>query len=154
MAGHPLGHLGVGDRQPDGDAGHSRLPDLAFGPVAERALSASIAAAPAEIEALAGATLDRARAAVAALRGLGLDQSDIDRLADLGSTLLEGDDSHPALVDEALLAQLRSKVSGDRITAAATEFAAAHPEPAGLFDLGDPTDSAARDAGYDCLVNP
>ena len=129
------------------------LPDLAFGPVVDRALGASVASAPAEIAALSQSALDRARAAIDALRGLGLDQAAVDRLADLGSTLLEGDNPDPSIVETTLLAEVRSNVGEDRVTAAGGDFAAAHPEPPGLFDLGDPTDGAARDTGYDCLAS-
>jgi len=129
------------------------LPDLAYGPVAERALDTSIAVAPTEVVALAGLARDRAKAAVAALRALGLDQAAIDRLADLGATLVEGDNPDPNVVENKLLAELHSDVGEDRATAAASDFSAANAEPPGLFDLGDPTDSAARDAGYGCLVD-
>ncbi len=129
------------------------LPDLAFGPIAERDLGASLAAAPTEIVALANPALDRARAAVNALRALGVDQAGIDRLADLGATLVEGDNVDPAAVEAKLLAELHSDVGQDRATSAAADFAAANPEPPSLFDLGDPTDSAAREAGYNCLVS-
>jgi len=128
------------------------LPDLAFGPLAQRALDQSIAVAPTEVAALAGPARDRAAAAVAALRALGLDQAAVDRLVDLGAALVEGDNPDPTVVQTKLLAGLHSDVGEDRVTAASADFAAANPEPAGLFDLGDPTDSAARDAGYSCLV--
>ncbi len=129
------------------------LPDLAYGPLVERTLGASVAAAPNEIAAQAGPALDRARAAVTTLRRLGLDQAAIDRLADLGSTLVQGDDRDPGVIQSKLVAELHSNVGADRTTAAAADFAAANPEPPGLFDLGDPTDSAARDGGYACVVS-
>ncbi|MGI9022862.1 MAG: hypothetical protein ACR2HV_06480 [Acidimicrobiales bacterium] len=128
-------------------------PDLAFGPVVERTLGASVAAAPDEIAAQAAPALGRAQAAVAALRGLGLDQSAIDQLADLGSAQVGGENPDPGVVQARLLAELRSYVGEDRASAAAADFAAVNPEPPGLFDLGDPTDAAARDAGYDCLAS-
>ncbi len=71
----------------------------------------------------------------------------------MGTTLVDGDSPDPGVIEGKLRAELNSDVGEDRTTAAAADFAAANPEPPGLFDFGDPTDAAARDAGYDCLVS-
>src|SRR5205085_3607006 len=59
------------------------LPDLAYGPVVARDLGKAYAVGPVELARQGAAALDRARAAVDALRALGLDQAAIDRQADL-----------------------------------------------------------------------
>ena len=99
------------------------------------------------------AVLARARAAVGALRGLGLDQAAIDELADKAdSELTSTDNRDPAVVQEIVLADLRGRVGADSVSAAATAFSDAHPEPPGLFDLGDVSNDVAQNSGYGCLA--
>jgi len=55
-------------------------------------------------------------------------------------------------VQAKLVDDLRGKVGQDRLDAAAAAFSDSHPEPPGLFDLGQVPADVARRAGYDCLV--
>ena len=97
--------------------------------------------------------MDRARAAVAALRALGLDQAAIDRQADLGAEqVAAAENRDPALIQETLLDELRRTYGVDKVNAAAADFSNSHPEPNGLFDLGDVSDEVARSSGYGCAV--
>ena len=47
---------------------------------------------------------------------------------------------------------LRDRVGADKVSAAATAFADSHPEPPGLFDLGDVSDAVAQQYGYGCAL--
>jgi hypothetical protein len=131
------------------------LPDLAFGPVVARDLGAAYAVGPVELARQGALAIDRARAAVAALRALGLDQAAIDRLADLGAEqVASAENRDPALIQETLLDELRRTYGADRVNAAAADFSNSHPEPPGLFDLGDVSDDVLRSSGYACALPP
>src|SRR5439155_9034280 len=101
---------------------------LAFGPLAARALGASYAVAPREVARQGAPALGRARAAVAALRALGLDDAAINRLADMAdSDITAADDRDPIVVQEQLIDELRRLVGRDRLNAAAASFADSNP---------------------------
>jgi len=97
--------------------------------------------------------MDRARAAVDAMRALGLDQAAIDRQADLGAQqVASAENRDPALIQETLLDELRRNFGVDRVNAAAAAFSESHPEPPGLFDLGDVPDDVVRNSAYACAL--
>src|SRR5207247_9013248 len=99
--------------------GSRGLPDLAFGPVVARDLGKAYAVGPVELARQGALAIDRARAAVAALRALGLDQEAIDRQADLGAEQVAAAENHdPALIQEALLNELRRTYGADKVNAA------------------------------------
>jgi hypothetical protein len=111
--------------------------------------------APSELVQQLTAARDRAGAAVQAIRDLGVDQAAIDGLADQTQSQLSGiDQPDPVAAETAALDRLRTLVGDERLNAAAQAFATANPEPPGLFDLGEVSDNAAREAGYDCLIGP
>jgi hypothetical protein len=129
------------------------LPDLAYGPIVSRDLGKAYSVGPQEVVRQGAAAIDRARAAVDALRGLGLDQAAIDGLAAKAETELTSTENRdPAVVQETVLDDVRARVGADRVTAAAAAFSDSHPEPPGLFDLGDVPDAVAQRDGYGCLV--
>jgi hypothetical protein len=129
------------------------LPDFAYGPVVARDLGKAYAVGPVELARQGAPALARARAAVDALRALGLDQAAVDHLADLGATqVASAEDRDPALIQETLLDELRREVGADRVNAAAAAFSDSHPEPPGLFDLGDVSDEVLRSSGYACAL--
>jgi hypothetical protein len=129
------------------------LPDFAYGPVVARDLGQAYAVGPVELARQGALAIGRARAAVDALHALGLDQAAIDHQADLGATeVASAENRDPVLIQETLLDELRRTVGADRVNAAAAAFSASHPEPAGLFDLGDVPDDVLRNSGYGCAV--
>ena len=128
------------------------LPDLAYGPAAARALDALQPVAPEELARLFTPAQDRARAAVKALGELGVPANVVAEVADLADAQLSSPDSpDPVVVQDALLERLRAVVGEGPLATAAQAFAAANPEPPGLFDLGQVQPEAARAAGYECL---
>src|SRR5207248_8454093 len=111
--------------------------------------------APQELVRQGAAAIGRARAAVDALRALGLDQAAIDDLAARADTELTSTDNRdPAIVQETVLDELRARVGADKVAAAATAFSDSHPEPPGLFDLGDVSDQVAQQYGFGCATAP
>ena len=131
--------------------GGRALPDFAYGPLVTRDLGKLYAVAPQELVRQGAVTIGRASAAVDALRGLGLDQATIDQLAAKADTeLTSAQDRDPAIVQETVLDDLRGRVGADKVAAAATAFSDSHPEPPGLFDLGDVSDQVAQQYGYGC----
>jgi hypothetical protein len=135
--------------------GGRALPDFAYGPIVARDLGTAYAVAPQELVRQGAAAIARARAAVDALRGLGLDQAAIDELAAKAETeLTSTEDRDPAVVQEAVLDEVRARVGADKVNAAAAAFADSNPEPPGLFDLGDVSDQVAQTYGYGCAVAP
>jgi len=133
--------------------GGRALPDFAYGAIVARDAGKAYAVGPQELVRQGAAVLARARAAVGALRGLGLDQAAVDELADKAdSELTSTDNRDPAVVQEIVLADLRGRVGADSVSAAATAFSDAHPEPPGLFDLGDVSNDVAQNSGYGCLA--
>ena len=128
---------------------------LAYGVVADLYPSTgkAYAVGPVELARQGALAMDRARAAVAALRALGLDQAAIDRQADLGAEqVAAAENRDPALIQETLLDELRRTYGADKVNAAAADFSNSHPEPNGLFDLGDVSDEVARSSGYGCAI--
>ncbi len=108
--------------------------------------------APDELVRLFTPAQERARAAVKALGELGVPAAVVAEVADMADAQLSAPDSpDPVVVQDALLARLRAVVGEGPLAVAAQDFAAANPEPPGLFDLGDVQDEAARAAGYECL---
>jgi len=135
--------------------GGRALPDFAYGPLVTRDLGKAYAVAPQELVRQGAAAIGRARAAVDALRGLGLDQAAIDQLAAKADTeLTSAQDRDPAIVQETVLDELRSRVGADKVAAAATAFSDSHPEPPGLFDLGNVSDQVAQQYGFGCATSP
>jgi hypothetical protein len=133
--------------------GSRGLPDLAFGPVVARDLGKAYAVGPVELARQGALAIGRARAAVDALRAMGLDQAAIDHQADLGATeVASAEDRDPVLIQETLLDELRRTFGVDRVNAASADFSNSHPEPAGLFDLGDLPDDVVRNSGYACAL--
>ena len=128
------------------------LPDLAYGPAAARALDALQPVAPDELVRLFTPAQERARAAVKALGELGVPAAVVAEVADLADAQVSAPDSpDPVGVQDAVLARLREVVGEGPLAIAAQAFAAANPEPPGLFDLGQVQPEAARAAGYECL---
>jgi hypothetical protein len=138
--------------EPDDEAGQR---DLAFGPALARHLPAYIAAAPAELAERAQPVLDRARAAVAALEALGLNDDAVAELADRTDQALgavTGLDTTAAEQD--VLAAATEAVGADRFAGAAASYAASNPQTPDLFDLGDVPEAVGVPAGYGCLFEP
>ena len=127
--------------------------DLAYAPAAARALAAARAVAPDEIVVQTDLAAARAEAAVAVLRGLGLTDQQLDELADLAVAQV-ADTTTDALNDQDVVIARLVELVGDRgqVVTTAEAFAAANPEPSGLFDFGDVSDEVARSSGYACLV--
>ena len=95
---------------------------------------------------------ERARAAVKALGEMGVPATVVAEVADLTDAQLSAPDSpDPVVVQDAVLERLRAVVGEGPLAVAAQAFAAANPEPPGLFDLGQVQPDAARAAGYECL---
>ena len=118
-----------------------------------RDLGKAYSVAPQELVRQGAAAIGRARAAVDALRALGLDQAAIDQLADRADAeLTSAEDRDPAVVQETVLDDLRGRVGADKVAAAATAFSDSHPEPPGLFDLGDVPDAVAQQSGFGCAT--
>ncbi len=134
------------------------LADLAYGPAVARTLDAIGDAAPDEVVPLLAPTRDRAHAAVAALRELGLDDTMLGEQAqavsDASAGGTEAQGETPSTVTLARMQLLHETYGADRVNAAADAFARDHPPQPGLFDLGRFNPEAARAAGYDCLVPP
>jgi len=132
------------------------LADLAYAPGSARVLDALADAAPDEVVPLFGPTRDRAHAAVAALRELGLDDGMLDDQAqaviDASAGGTEAQGGTPFTVALSRTQLLHATYGADRVNATAEAFARAHPPLSGLFDLGHFSPEAARAAGYDCLV--
>jgi len=129
-------------------------PDLAFAPAAARALRAARAVAPDEIVAQTDLATARADAAVAVLGGLGVTDQQLDELADLAVQRLADPQTDAIDDQDAVIARLTELIGGqDRVITAAAAFAAANPEPPGLFDFGDVAAEVARSSGYACLLS-
>jgi hypothetical protein len=97
-------------------------------------------------------TQERARAAVQAIRDLGVDAATVDALADAVELRAPGpDNDDPFAMRSDVLDRLGAVVGDDRLDSARQAFAASHPDT-GLFDVGDVSDDAARTAGFDCLL--
>jgi hypothetical protein len=127
--------------------------DLAYAPAAARALTTARAVAPDELIAQTDLAAARADAAVAALRGLGLTDQQLEELADLAVAQVAETDTDALSDQDAVIARLVEMV-GDRsrVIATAEAFAAANPEPEKLFDFGDVSEDVARSSGYACLL--
>jgi len=133
--------------------GGRALPDFAYGPIVARDAGKAYAVGPQELVRQGALALARARAAVDALRGIGLDQAAIDEAANKADAELTSvDNRDPAVVQEIVLDDIRRRVGADTVNAAATAFADSHPEPPGLFDLGDVSPDVAQANGYTCLA--
>jgi hypothetical protein len=131
------------------------LSDFAFAPAAARVMAALDGVAPVELARQLVPATDRARAAVQALRDLGIDQATIDAVAEQTQSQLSGiNQLDPVAVESAALDRFRAAVGAERLNGAANAFAAANPEVPGLFDFGEVPDDVARNAGYNCLVGP
>src|SRR5207248_6061214 len=84
--------------------GGRALPDFAYGPLVGRDLGKAYAVAPQELVRQGALTISRARAAVDALRALGLDQAGVDDLAaKADAELTSAEDRDPAVVQETVL---------------------------------------------------
>jgi hypothetical protein len=136
--------------------GGRALPDFAYGPVVAADLGNAYAVGPEELVRQGALAIARARAAVAALRNLGLDQAAMDELASKARTeLTSAENRDPAVVQQIVLDDLRGRVGADQVSAAAVAFANANPEPPGLFDLGDISPEVAQRDGYGaCPTEP
>ncbi|MDQ6796750.1 MAG: hypothetical protein M3011_01785 [Actinomycetota bacterium] len=134
------------------------LADLAYGPAGARALDALSQVAPTEVAGALAPTLDRAHAAVAALRDLGLDEaavaSDAGAVIEASAVGTEAQGVTPAILARTRTQLLDARFGTERIAAAARAFAQMHPPAPGVFDLGGFAPAAARAAGYDCLAPP
>jgi hypothetical protein len=136
--------------------GGRALPDFAYGPVVAADLGKAYAVGPEELVRQGALAIARARAAVAALRSIGLDQAAIDALAAKArAELTSTENRDPAVVQEIVLDDVRGRVGADTVSTAATAFASANPEPPGLFDLGDVSPEVAQRDGYGaCPTEP
>ena len=131
------------------------LPDLAYGPAAARALDALQPVAPDELVRLFTPAQERARAAVKALGELGVPAAVVAEVADLADAQAVGARQPRSRWSPGCRARrLRAVVDEGPLAIAAQAFAAANPEPPGLFDLGQVQHEAALAAGYDCLEVP
>jgi len=134
------------------------LADLAYGPAGSRALDAVSEVAPPEVARVLAPTLDRAHAAVAALRDLGMDEgalaADAGAVIDASAVGNEAEGITPATLARARTQLLDARFGNDKVAAAARSFARSHPPAPGVFGLGGFAPDAARAAGYDCLVPP
>lgn len=138
--------------EPAAEAGRA---DLAFAPTLVRRLPAYVASAPDELKARAEPVLDRAWAALQVLRDAGLDDARLTALADQSDARLSqvtGLDSVTVVPD--LEEAVAAAVGAERLPALASGFAAAHPQAAGLLDLGDVPADVSSAAGFDCLSAP
>ncbi len=112
------------------------------------------AVAPDEIVARTDLAAARADAALAVLRALGVSDEGLDQLADLAVEQVADPQTDAIEDQDALIARLVGLIGGqDRVITAAAAFAAANPEPPGLFDFGDVAAEVARPSGYACLLS-
>ena len=127
------------------------LTDFAYAPALTQDLRAYVAAAPQELVERAAPILERAREAVATLHALGLEDRDINRLANAAPDALLGPDSPDGTVVRAtLVKQLEKKVDPGQLRQAAADFRAAHGDPTPLLDLGFVPPEVGVAAGYPC----
>jgi len=134
------------------------LADLAYGAAGAEVLDAVTEVAPTDVARVLAPTLDRAHAAVAALRDLGLDEvavaADAAAVIEASAVGTEAEGVTPATLARARTQPLVARFGADKIDAAARAFAQGHPPSPGVFDLGGFAPDAARAAGYDCLAPP
>ncbi len=139
-------------------AGEEGLADLAYGPAGARALDAVSEVAPPEVARALAPTVERAHAAVAALRDLGLNEAavaaDAEVVIDASAVGTEAEGVTPATLARARTQLLDARFGADKVGADARAFAQAHPPAPGVFDLGGFAPHAAHAAGYDCLAPP
>jgi hypothetical protein len=134
-----------------GDPAEAGLSDFAYAPALVPDVGAYVAAAPQELVARAAPILDRARAAVASLRALGLKDRDIKRLGTAAHDALLGPNSPDGTVVKAKLVELlEKKVDPGQLRQAAGDFLAAHGDPVPLLDLGNVAPEVGVAAGYPC----
>lgn len=133
--------------------GEAGLADLAYGAAGSRALDGLLPTAPEEIARQTLPIHQRARAAVQALRDLGVDDATIASLADIiAARAPDPANDDPFSIQTDVLGRLRAVVGDEKLTAAGQSFAAAHPV-SGVFYLGEVPDDVARASGYACLVS-
>ena len=130
------------------DAGRS---DLAYAPLLTKDLPSYLRFAPQELQAKAQPIFDRENDAVASLRALGLKNRDLKRIAKSTSDALLGPDKPDgATVRDMILKQIEKKIDPAQLNQAATDFLAAHGDPAPLMDLGNVPRDVAVAAGLTC----
>jgi hypothetical protein len=128
------------------------LPALTYGPAADRAIRRILPAAPIELARQLQAAADQSAAAVAALRGAGVDQAAIDAVADAVAEQLAGSNPDSAVAAQLVVDRIEAELGRDRTVALARAFDAEHPTAGAVFDLGTVSDEVAESAGYGCLL--
>jgi hypothetical protein len=129
--------------------------DLVLAPTLERELQALVGPSPLEVQAELQPILDRATAAVGALRAAGLDDTALAQLdQQVGAELNDpaGVDGLAVVLTEA--AALGQRMGQGALPAAGAAFAAANGDATPLVDLGVVPNAVAEQAGYPCLVSP
>ena len=104
-----------------------------------------------ELASLAKPLLDRATAAVAVLRQLGLDDAAIAALADQAIAATATADGPDGVTLQATLAAVvAGKVGADPLATASTSFRTAHGDPSTVTDLGYVPDDVAAASNFNC----
>ena len=127
------------------------IADLVYGPLLYRDLQPYVDTAPNELAQRAQPILDRATAALDTLRALGMNDQEIDELADSVALALEA----PAQPDGASVSVFHSRVLEQRIDESrlreiAVVFASGQPDPGTLLDLGFVPPEVGAASNFDC----
>jgi len=135
------------------------LTDFAYGPLLARDMKPFVDSAAEELVPRATPILDRARAAVARLKALGLKDKDINQLAESASDDLlsaKSPDGFKVRADQVkkLEQKLAKKVDPEALRQAAAEYATSQGDPATLLDLGNVPPEVGVAAGYPCAAAP
>lgn len=143
----------------DNDPADTGLTDFAYGPLLARAMKPYVDSAAEELVPRAAPVLERARAAVARLKDLGLTNRDIRQLADAASDDLLAPHSPDGVTVRADIVKMIEKklaktVDPEALQQAAAEFAGSQADPTTLLDLGNVPPEVGVAAGYPCAANP
>jgi hypothetical protein len=135
------------------------LTDFAYGPLLARDMKPYVDSAAEELVPRAAPILERARAAVARLKELGLTNKDIRQLADAASDDLLAAHSPDGVtvradIVKSIEKKLAKTVDPEALQQAAAEFAGSQADPTTLLDLGNVPPEVGVAAGYPCAANP
>lgn len=127
--------------------------DLVYAALLQRTLSEYVDAGPVELARRAQPILDRADAALDALRVLGVTDADVAQLADqAGAELSSTANPDGVTVAAHLRTTLERVVPRDRLEATGSVFEAGQPDAATQLDLGYVAPGVGQAAGFDCTA--
>jgi hypothetical protein len=125
--------------------------DLVYAPVLVQDLGPYVRTAPIELGQRVQPLLDRAQAAVVALKALGVSDANVAKLAAVATANLGPVDAPDGITVRAQLVDEAQKiVPPDRLEQAGVVFTAGQPDPATQLDLGSVPDQVVADSGLNC----